>query len=119
MGVAIGRCLPYVWDMPPSKPAARSKYRHQRSSVSPPVVPLAIARKLAGKTLQDVCDFINAEFEFPKQVERGTISAIELGHRGASVEMLVAIAAAIGIVPDDIDTQYVPRHARYTKSAVA
>lgn len=103
--------------MPPTKPQGRAKYLNQRSPVSPPVVPLAVARKLAKKTLQEVCDYINDEFEFPKQIERGTVSAIELGHRGASVEMLVAIASAIGISADDIDTQYEPRHARYAKPA--
>lgn len=83
-----------------------------------PVVPLALARKLSGKTLQDVCDHINAEFEFPKKVERGTISAIENGHRGASAEMLVAIASALLISADDIDTAYEPRRSRHS-TAVA
>lgn len=73
---------------------------------------MAVARKIGEKTLQDVCDHINREFEFPKKVERGTISAIENGHRGASVEMLVAIASALGISADDIDTQYEPRRSR-------
>lgn len=102
--------------MPPIKPQSRSKYRNQRKPVEIPVVPLVVARKLAGKTLQDVCDHINADFEFPKKVERGTISAIENGHRGASAEMLVAIASALSISADDINTEYEPRHSRQTKS---
>ncbi|QWY79506.1 helix-turn-helix DNA-binding domain protein [Gordonia phage BoyNamedSue] len=89
-----------------------SKYRNQRKPVAAPMVSLAVARKLSGKTLQDVCDHINREFQFEKRVERGTISAIENGHRGASVEMLVAIASALRITADDIDTQYVPRRGR-------
>ena len=107
--------MPYCWGMNPSGTQSRSKYRNQRKPVSVPVVPLAVARKLAGKTLQDVCDHINAEFEFPKKVERGTISAIENGLRGASVEMLVAIASALHIAADEIDTAYEPRQARHPK----
>lgn len=110
--VVIGMCLPYCWDMPPNKTQSRGNYHKQRKPVATPVVPLVVARKLAGKTLQDVCDHINAEFEFPKKVERGTISGIENGHRGASVEMLVAIASALSISADDIDTQYEPRQRR-------
>lgn len=101
--------------MAPSATQVRAKYRNQRKPVSVPVIPLAVARKLAGKTLQDVCDHINDEFEFPKKVERGTISAIENGIRGASVEMLVAIASALSISADDIDTEYEPRRARHPK----
>jgi transcriptional regulator with XRE-family HTH domain len=76
------------------------------------MVSLAVARKAAHRTLQDVCDHINAEFTFEKPVERGTISGIEKGHRGASVQMLTAIASALGIAADDIDTQYEPRQSR-------
>lgn len=101
--------------MAPNRTQSRAKYRNQREPVSPPVVPLAVGRKLAGLTLQDVCDHINAEFEFPRKVERGTISAIENGIRGASAEMLVAIASALGISADVIDTAYEPRRARHPK----
>lgn len=97
----------------PKRPTSNaSRYAKQRPNVSPPVVPLSVARKIGNKTLQDVCDHINREFDFPKQVERGTISAIENGHRGASIEMLLAIASALGITADDIDTQYEPRRSR-------
>lgn len=76
------------------------------------MVPLAVLRKSRGKTLQDVCDYINREYSFPKKVERGTISAIENGHRGASVQMLAAIADALSIRSEAIDTQYEPRNSR-------
>jgi transcriptional regulator with XRE-family HTH domain len=84
--------------------------------MNPPVVTLHTARKISGKTLQDVCDYIDREFTFPRKVSRGTISAIELGHRGASVEMLDAIASALGISADAIDTEYEPRRSRQPKS---
>lgn len=60
-----------------------------------------------GLTLQAVCDRILEEHGL--EVERGTISAIELGHRGASAQMLTAIADALGIHPQEIDTAYKPR----------
>jgi transcriptional regulator with XRE-family HTH domain len=107
--------LPYGLRVAPIKSQSRSKYSDQRKPVSIPVVPLAVARKLADKTLQEVCDHINNEFEFPKKVERGTISGIENGHRGASAEMLVAIASALGVSADDINTQYEPRRSRQGK----
>lgn len=75
------------------------------------MVTIATLRKAKGITLQALCDHINGEFSFPKPVERGTISAIENGHRGASAQMLAAIASALGIPTESIDTQYQPRRA--------
>ncbi|MEW5810313.1 helix-turn-helix domain-containing protein [Mycobacterium sp. C3-094] len=89
----------------------RGKYANQRQKVTAPVVTTATLRKALGITLQDVCDHINGEFDFPKPVERGTISAIENGHRGASAQMLAAIASALGIPVEAIDTQYSPRRS--------
>lgn len=93
-------------------PMQSRRYANQRSKVAAPMVPLAVLRKSSGKTLQDVCDYINREYSLPKKVERGTISAIENGHRGASVQMLAAIADALGISSDSIDTKYEPRQSR-------
>lgn len=87
----------------------RGRYANQRQKIPTPVVSIATLRKAKGITLQAVCDHINEEFTFPKPVERGTISAIENGHRGASAQMLTAIASALGIPAVDIDTQYEPR----------
>lgn len=94
-----------------AKPTAikGGRYRNQRQSTPVPVVTIATYRKGKGLTLQDVCDHINAEQAFPKPVERGTISAIENGHRGASAQMLTAIADALGLHAADIDTAYEPR----------
>jgi transcriptional regulator with XRE-family HTH domain len=88
------------------------KYSNQRPSSAIPVVGIATLRKAKGLTLQAVCDHINEEFGFSKPVERGTISAIENGHRGASAQMLNAIASALGIPVTDIDTTYEPRQRR-------
>ncbi len=96
----------------PIKPQRNGKYANQRAKVPVPMVPLAVARKAQGITLQAVCDHINQEHFFSKPVERGTISAIENGHRGASSQMLAAIADALGISPAEIDTAYEPRQGR-------
>lgn len=72
-----------------------------------PVVPIGVLRRSKRLTLQAVCDHINAEKGLG--VDRGTISAIELGHRRASAQMLSAIADALGIHSTDIDTKYEPR----------
>ena len=77
------------------------------------MVPLGAARRAARMTLQDVCDHINADATFPKPVERGTVSAIERGHRGASDAMLAAIASALGLAIADVDTDYEPRRSRH------
>ncbi|MGE2714224.1 helix-turn-helix domain-containing protein [Mycolicibacterium litorale] len=95
--------------MPNETPTKRQRYANQRPKVGPPVVTIGVLRKSKNITLQDVCDHINGEFDFPKPVERGTISAIENGHRGASCKMLAAIASALGIPVEAIDTQYEPR----------
>ncbi|MEH3135918.1 MAG: helix-turn-helix transcriptional regulator [Mycolicibacterium neoaurum] len=95
--------------MPNGTATNRQRYANQRTKVPAPMVPLAILRKSQGITLQAVCDHINAEFSFKRPVERGTISAIENGHRGASAQMLAAIASALNIPNGSIDTQYEPR----------
>lgn len=94
-----------------------SRYANQRPKTNPPVVTIGTLRKALGLTLQDVCDHINREYQSDKPVERGTISAIENGHRGASAQMLAGIASALGIPPDDIDTQYRPRKSRQIEAA--
>ncbi|WP_207558472.1 helix-turn-helix transcriptional regulator [Mycobacteroides abscessus] len=95
-------------------PSNRNRYRMQRDNVGIPVVSLAVLRKSLNITLQAVCDHINDndESEKPNRVERGTISAIENGHRGASVEMLAAIADALKIPVEAIQTDYVPINRR-------
>lgn len=98
--------------MPKQATSKGSRYNHQRPSVTIPVVGTAVLRKAKGLTLQAVCDHINDEFSFPKPVERGTISAIENGHRGASAQMLRAYADALGVSVSDIDTSYEPRQRR-------
>lgn len=92
----------------PKTPASKgSRYAKQRPKMPVPVVGIATLRKAKGLTLQAVCDHMKEEHGI--NADRGTVSAIELGHRGASVRMLAAIADALGIPAADIDTAYEPR----------
>lgn len=94
--------------MPRKTPTQGKPNANIRPKDNPPFVSLALLRKCKGLTLQAVCDHINGEFEFPEEVRRGTISAIETGQRRASPRMLDAIASALGIDRSDIGTTYEP-----------
>ncbi|GAB4677631.1 helix-turn-helix domain-containing protein [Mycobacterium timonense] len=96
--------------MPKTTAARASRYAKQRPKLPAPVVTIATLRKAKGMTLQAVCDHIHEEHGL--KVDRGTVSAIELGHRGASAQMLAAIADALGVHVMDIDTAYEPRRRR-------
>lgn len=96
--------------MPKRTPIKGSRYDHQRPKHPSPVVTTAILRKAKNLTLQAICDHMNEEHGL--KVDRGTISAIELGHRGASAQMLRAYADALGVLVADIDTAYEPRQRR-------
>lgn len=114
--LAFGRCLLYRCDMPKPTPIKGARYANQRPKTPPPVIPIAAVRKALGLTLQNVCDHIREEHGL--KVDRGTISAIELGHRGASAQMLTAIADALRVHATDIDTAYEPRQQRRERDEV-
>jgi len=65
-------------------------------------------------TLEQVCEAASKALglEGDKGVHRGTLSAIESGTRGASVQMLDALAVAYGMDPGDIVTDFAPREWR-------
>ncbi len=79
-----------------------------------PYVPLSVLRKKLKMTLEAVCQHIGEETG--TRPARATLSKIETGHRGASVEMLEAIATALDIDPGVIETDYEPRHRRRVES---
>ncbi len=87
---------------------SKSKYEAQRIRRTPPHVSLADLRTAVGLTIDQVCTRINEEFPELRPT-RGAISAIENGHRGASVQMLAALCAAYGLRPDAVTTTYEPR----------
>jgi transcriptional regulator with XRE-family HTH domain len=93
----------------------RDRYTRQRPKVAAPVVSTAVLRKAKGLTIQSVCDHMREEHGM--DVDRGTISAIENGHRGGSAKMLAAYADALGIPVAAIDTQYEPRRRGESSAA--
>ncbi|WP_454199506.1 helix-turn-helix domain-containing protein [Nocardia sp. Marseille-Q1738] len=80
----------------------------KRPRVSAPHVPLSVLRKKMRLTLEAVCERIYEETGM--RPERGTLSAIENGHRGASAQMIEALALVYDIPVSAIDTQYSPRN---------
>jgi transcriptional regulator with XRE-family HTH domain len=80
----------------------------RRPRVSAPYIPLAVLRQKMHLTQVDVCELIYKQTGI--RPERATISAIEQGHRGASVELIEALAQVYEIDPSVIDTAYTPRH---------
>lgn len=93
--------------MAKTTPDSRARYSQQRPKVSVPMVSTAVLRRALHLTLQDVCDHMEREHGI--KCDRGTISAIENGHRGGSAQRLAAYADALGIPAAAIDTQYEPR----------
>lgn len=92
--------------MPP-KPAAALRYRNQRPRRTPPHVSLSDLRSAVGLTIDQV--LARLEEQTGKRYSRGTISAVENGLRGASVDLLSELAVAYGLGPDSIRTDYQPR----------
>lgn len=86
---------------------ANTKYTNQRKRVNPPHVSLRTLRRACKMTLDEVCARVSEEIGRP--FERGSLSAIENGHRGASSDVLRGLAAAYDIDIADLDTDYQPR----------
>jgi transcriptional regulator with XRE-family HTH domain len=77
--------------------------------MTPPHVELKDLRAAVGITLDQLIVRVNEVCGL--EVTRGAISAIENGHRGASAELLEAIARAYNMRPDALSTTYRPRAA--------
>lgn len=88
-------------------PATTPRYGDQRPRRIPPHVSLGDLRMAMGLTLDAVCERVEQESGI--RPTRGAISAIENGHRGASVPLLNALEAAYGLREGSITTTYVPR----------
>lgn len=88
-----------------------TRYPKPRPVKTPPHVSLRGLRKATGMTLEQVCDAASEALGLPpeKRIQRGTLSLIESGQRGASQQMLDALAVAYGMDPGDIVTDFVPR----------
>jgi transcriptional regulator with XRE-family HTH domain len=81
-----------------------TKYTNQRPKVQPPVAALAALRKSHGMTQPDVIARIKDAAGRTYTV--GALSALEKGHRGASVQFLSDVAAVFGLEADDLWTSY-------------
>jgi hypothetical protein len=88
----------------------QSKYRGQRGTKVPPHVPIKYFRLAANLSIDAVIARIHAETG--RTYSRGSISAIENGHRGASSEILEAMELAYCLPLGSILTDYVPRAPR-------
>lgn len=73
-------------------------------------MPLKFVRIAAGLTLEDVS--VRIAGRTGRRYGKGTLSAIESGMRGASVEVLSALEAVYHLPAGSIRTDYVPRAAR-------
>lgn len=84
-----------------------SRYDDQRPRKTPPHVSLRDLRSVSGKTLDQVCDGVTEVTGKP--FTRGALSAIENGHRGASITVLRALEVVYGLRPGALVTDYQPR----------
>jgi transcriptional regulator with XRE-family HTH domain len=84
------------------------QYDKQRERRTPPHISLGDLRAVSGKTLDQVCEAV-AEVT-GKPFTRGSLSAIENGHRGASLTILGALEIAYGLRPGALVTDYQPRN---------
>lgn len=85
----------------------RQRYATKRPQRTEPHIPLSALRAALGLTVDTVLDRV--EEETGKRPSRGTISALENGHRGASAQMLAALEIAYGLPEGAITTDYTPR----------
>lgn len=83
----------------------------------PPHVSIRVLRRVSGLKLDDVCELV--EEATGDRPSRGTLSAIENGHRGASAELLAALEMVYGLQPGDITTNYVPRNTPHVAAEVS
>lgn len=78
---------------------------------TPPVASLRSLRIASRQTLEAVAESVSDLLD--QKVSRGTLSAIETGARGASIQMLNALAVTYGLEPGDLYTpDYDPRSSR-------
>jgi transcriptional regulator with XRE-family HTH domain len=89
---------------------ARPKRENQRKAKLPPRVPIKFIRLAAHLSIDAVIARIHQHTG--RTYSRGSISAIENGHRGASSEILEALEVAYSLPLGSISTDYVPRGPR-------
>lgn len=96
----------------------QTQTKRVRAVKTPPHVDLRSLRKAVGWTIDELIRQIAIRAD-GATYQRGTISAIESGTRGASPKALADIAAAYRIDPDAVRTDYVPRATTKVQKATA
>lgn len=86
-----------------------TRYDRQRQAKNPPHVSLKNLRRVAGLTQEQVCASVTEILGLKTAMTRGALSAIESGLRGASREVLDALAVTYGLDPGDLVTDFEPR----------
>lgn len=86
------------------------EYDKQRPKVQPPMVGLGAVRASHALTQDVVCQQVSAITNKP--FTKGALSAIELGHRGASAETLAALEVALRLPAGSLQVAYAPSHDR-------
>ena len=87
-----------------------SSTKNQRKLKTPPHVHVKAVRQRLGFSLEDVAKRLTARDGLSHN--KGTISAIENGVRGASPEFLAHLEAIYGLTAGSITTDYIPRPQR-------
>lgn len=88
--------------------AKHSQKRGERRALrTPPHIPIRALRLALDITLDEVA--VGVEEILGERPSRGTLSAIETGHRGASPELLSALEEFYRLDPGTISTTYRPR----------
>ena len=93
---------------------ATAKPIPRRGAKVPPRVPIKYIRLAANLSIDAVIARIHQQTG--RTYSRGSISAIENGHRGASSEVLRALELAYRLPLGSITTEYVPRAPRVRRS---
>ncbi|WP_280265373.1 helix-turn-helix domain-containing protein [Nocardia wallacei] len=89
-------------------PTIRASGSSGGPKITPPHVPIGCIRVAVGLTLDQLIERI--EDETGRRYSRGAISAVENGHRGASLGLIAALELAYGLPSGAISTHYRPRN---------
>lgn len=94
---------------------ATPNYSNQRPRVTPPQVSLAALRKSHGLSQAKVAEQVAAKID---EDFRGTsLSLIEGGHRGASLDVLRALEQVFGLEAGALVIDYEPSHSRRKRAS--
>lgn len=86
------------------------QYDKQRPKKQPPMAGVRAIRAALGLTQDAVCERVTAITN--KSFTKGALSAVELGHRGASAETLAALETALSMPQGSLVVTYDISHAR-------